>query len=216
MTEAQKKKTLGLAIASMVLSFLFIIPLLGFLFSLAAIILGIVALVKISNSKETLCGNGMAITGITVGAIGIFIIPIFALLAAIAIPNLLRARLSANEALAMATLRSINAAAQTYETVNHHYPENFSVLTYADPPYLAKDYSLEVTSGYKYQIPATLDQNTFFATAVPEKKGTSGSRSFCVDDQGVLRGDPDGDEIYTYQRCTMLDPAQVRVPSRSR
>ena len=71
MTKAQKKKTLGLAITSLVFGCLFFIPFLGFLFSLAAIVLGIVALVSMSKSKKTIKGQGLAITGIVLGSIGV-------------------------------------------------------------------------------------------------------------------------------------------------
>jgi len=60
MTEVAKK-TLGLAVFSLVLGCLFIIPLLGMIFGIAAITLGVIALSKISKDKETLKGNGFAI-----------------------------------------------------------------------------------------------------------------------------------------------------------
>ena len=44
------------------------------------------------------------------------VVAIIALLAAIAIPNLLRARVSANDALAQSTLRAISTAAETFGT----------------------------------------------------------------------------------------------------
>ena len=51
MTETQKK-TLGIAIASLICGCFFIIPLLGFLLSIVAIILGIIAISKINKNEE--------------------------------------------------------------------------------------------------------------------------------------------------------------------
>ena len=67
MSEERKKKTSGLAIASLVCGCLFIIPFVG----IAALILGIIALVLISDNKETLKGKGMAVAGIVLGALGV-------------------------------------------------------------------------------------------------------------------------------------------------
>jgi len=77
MNQEQKKKTLGIAIGSLVCGCFFFIPLLGQLLGLLAIILGIFALVMISKDKQTLKGNGLAITGIVLGAISIIIAPLY-------------------------------------------------------------------------------------------------------------------------------------------
>ena len=82
MTE-QQRKTLGLAIASLVVGCFFWIPLLGLLFGLAALIMGIIALVQINKNKIQLKGEGMAIAGIVMGALSVLMIPFVALLAAI-------------------------------------------------------------------------------------------------------------------------------------
>ena len=59
----------------------------------------------------------MALAGLILGYISFLFIPI---IAAIAIPNLLRARISANEASAASTVRTINTAQITYSS---SYPE---------------------------------------------------------------------------------------------
>ena len=64
------------------------------------------------------------------------VVAIIALLAAIAIPNLLRARMTSNDALAKATLRAMSTAAESYSSANNgNYPGNESSLTAATPPY---------------------------------------------------------------------------------
>jgi type II secretory pathway pseudopilin PulG len=62
-------------------------------------------------------GDGLALTGLILGYISLLFIPI---IAAIVIPNLLRARISANESAARATVRTINTTQVTYSTT---YPE---------------------------------------------------------------------------------------------
>jgi hypothetical protein len=82
----------GLAVASLVMGCLVLIPILGLVFSLLAIIFGVVALTKISNNAAALKGKGLAISGIILGGFGIVVIPIISIMLAIAIPNFLRAK----------------------------------------------------------------------------------------------------------------------------
>lgn len=70
MSEGQKK-TLGIAIASLVCGCCFFLPLIGLLASPAALILGIVAVNKISKNQEMLKGRGLAIAGIVLGSLGL-------------------------------------------------------------------------------------------------------------------------------------------------
>lgn len=67
--------------------------------AITGLVLGIIALTK-GQPK------GRAVTGIVLGALGLIMIPFIAIVAAIAIPNLLESRVSANEAAAGATLKS--------------------------------------------------------------------------------------------------------------
>ncbi|MFH1621914.1 MAG: DUF4190 domain-containing protein [Candidatus Omnitrophota bacterium] len=207
MTEIQKK-TLGLATTSLIFGCLALIPLLGIFPALLAIILGIVALVKISNNKDTLKGNGLAISGIVLGAIGLIMLPIIAMLAAIAIPNLLRARHNANEAGAIYNMKVISTAAQSYNAVNDRFPENISELAYADPPYINKELASGAQYGYIFTIVDTNSDNAFLATAIPKEKGVTGTRSFCATDDGVIKQDLEGKNIYTIYTCEGLEDVQ--------
>jgi type IV pilus assembly protein PilA len=60
----------------------------------------------------------------------LIVVAIFLIIAAIAIPNLLRARISANDSAAAATIRTINTAEVTYSTtyVTAGYANTFSEL----------------------------------------------------------------------------------------
>jgi type II secretory pathway pseudopilin PulG len=90
---------------------------LSFFAGIPAVILGHISRSKIKKSRGRLQGDGMALTGLILGYISFLAIPI---LAAIVIPNLLHARISANESAAASTMRTINTAEITYSTT---YPE---------------------------------------------------------------------------------------------
>ncbi len=113
----QPAQTDGGAIASMVLGIASIVLCLTFLAGIPAIIIGHISLSRIKKSMGRLKGEGMALTGLILGYISL---PFILIIAAIAIPNLLRARISANEAAAASTVRTINTAQITYSTT---YPE---------------------------------------------------------------------------------------------
>jgi len=116
--------TSGKAIASLICGiFTFFLPA-----SIAAIILGHISLSEIRNSAGRMGGRGIAITGLVLGYLGLVIIPIM-IVAAIAIPNLLRARTAANEASAVGSLRSINTAAMIYAAkFENGFPSSLEVL----------------------------------------------------------------------------------------
>ncbi|MFP4472347.1 MAG: type IV pilin protein [Candidatus Omnitrophota bacterium] len=118
------------------------------------------------------------------------VVAIIALLAIIAIPNLLRARLSANEALAKSTLRAMSTAAESYATDNNgQYPTDMEDMTGADPEYLNKDYvgvSSEEgpISGYEYT--ATMSDSEYTFVAEPATCGTTGNNVYTIEQGGVL------------------------------
>lgn len=71
----------------------------------------------------------MAIAGLILGYAGVVLIPFILIIAAIAIPNLLRSRIAANQASAVGSLRTLNTAAITYaSTYNVGFPANISAL----------------------------------------------------------------------------------------
>jgi hypothetical protein len=83
-----KEKASGVAKGSLICSIFAIIPFIGFAFSLAAIIMGIIDLVKIKNGKSSVHGKKLDITGIIlavilpiVGIILFYIVAVFSLAA---------------------------------------------------------------------------------------------------------------------------------------
>ncbi|HSV43530.1 MAG TPA: prepilin-type N-terminal cleavage/methylation domain-containing protein [Candidatus Bathyarchaeia archaeon] len=113
------------------------------------------------------------------------VVAIIALLAVIAIPNLLRARLSANDALAKSTLRAISTAAESYASDNDgNFPTAITDLTGAGPSYLNRNYVADSPlSGYNYTYTTT---NGYTATASPQDCGTTGTKVFTITAGGVL------------------------------
>jgi len=94
---ASSSETSGKAIGSLVSG---IFGLLIFPAAIAAIVLGHISRSEIRKSAGRLKGAGLALGGLIMGYLGLSVIPIL-IIAAIAIPNLLRARIAANEASAI-------------------------------------------------------------------------------------------------------------------
>ena len=118
------------------------------------------------------------------------VVAIIALLATIAIPGLLRTRLTANESNAIASLRSIATGAETFRTAQTTptYPDTAAALFTVTPPYItgftgAADPLSK--SGYNFSIGHS-GANTYTAVANPATRGTTGNRSFCIDETGIM------------------------------
>ena len=114
------------------------------------------------------------------------VVAIIALLAAIAIPNLLRAKISANDALAKGTLRSLSTSAETFATTQSgNYPSDQASLTSATPPFINDNYCDRTISGFLYTCTFGTGAYTFVAT--PITIGTSGTTTWTITTGGVLR-----------------------------
>lgn len=187
MAEIQKKKTIGLAIASLGLGLFILVPLLGMLCGFIAIVFGIIALVQISKNKETLKGKGLAITGIVLGVIGIIVVPIIFLTAAVtytarAVAN---KRCEANESQAVAALRVISTAAESYAVAAAgKYPETESDLINSSPAYLSHHYDGKTIAGYTYTV--QMGTGGYEITAEPAECGVTGQRTFTIKTSGEL------------------------------
>jgi hypothetical protein len=110
-------QTDGGAIASLILGITSIALCLTIFTGIPAIITGHISYSKIKKSMGRLKGEGMALTGLILGYISL---PLVLFFAAILIPNLMRARIFANESAARITVRTINTSQVTYSTT---YPE---------------------------------------------------------------------------------------------
>jgi type IV pilus assembly protein PilA len=108
----------GKATASMVLGILSLVffGCFGVLAGIPAVILGHIAKSNIRKSGGRLTGDGKATAGLVMGYISIALLPFVLIIAAIAIPSLLRARIAANESAAAITVRTINTGQASYST----------------------------------------------------------------------------------------------------
>ena len=115
------------------------------------------------------------------------VVAIIVLLAAIAIPNLLRARLSANEATAIAAMRTVSTAAESFRSAQSPpaYPTNLSALSSANPPYIDSVLGGGNKSGYTFTWSG--GGTTYGVVATPQTANVTGVRSFYVDQSGVVR-----------------------------
>jgi type IV pilus assembly protein PilA len=121
----------------------------------------------------------------------LIVVAIILIIAAIAIPNLLRSKMAANEASAVASLRTINTASVAYSTTYGIYPTGLPNLGPAASPtsgtadLLDSVLSGGTKSGYTIGLVGTA--GTYTATAVPVTQGVTGQRSFFTDQSGVIR-----------------------------
>ena len=102
-------------------------------------------------------------------------------LAVIAIPNLIRARMTANESAARATLKTVAVALETHAAkTGLGYPEDFSSLTETEPPYLNNNYIAESPlQGYNY-VCDSLSATSYSCSAIPQICNQTGSKTYTV------------------------------------
>jgi type IV pilus assembly protein PilA len=168
----------------------------------------------------------------------LIVVAIILIIAAIAIPNLLRSKMAANEASAVGSIRTVVTASITY---NSTYGNQFepTLATLGPPagggavsctaaglldPLLSGVNPASATpqkSGYQFTYTATGNPTNpvptgcnagsagFVIAAKAITQGTTGNRSFCSDETGVLYDDPTGATTATTEAtCEALTPLQ--------
>ncbi len=114
---AGPQQTDGKAVASLVLGILSIFMCFSFLTGIPAVIFGHISKANIRKSMGRLKGDGMATAGLIMGYVSFTVmIPVILIIAAIAIPNLLRSRMAGNESRAASTVRTVDTAQVAYST----------------------------------------------------------------------------------------------------
>jgi len=148
----------------------------------------------------------------------LIVVAIILIIAAIAIPNLLRARMAANESSAVASIRTINTAeitySSTYPTVG--FAGTLAVLGGVAPctPTSTTACLIDsvlaggVKSGYNFVVGggASTPNTTYYATAIPVTLNQTGTRSFCSFEDAVIRVQPTGAAIGSEAACQALSP----------
>lgn len=135
----------------------------------------------------------------------LIVVAIILVIAAIAIPNMMRARMSANEASAVASLRTISTAettyASTYPTVGYSCslpelgpPSGGNPTSSAAAGILDEVLSSGTKAGYTFGLQdcAGTPKANYTSTAAPVTIGGTGQRAFCSATPGVINYSPDG------------------------
>ena len=112
------------------------------------------------------------------------VVAIIAIIAAIAIPNLLRSKLQSNESAAQGNIRTIVGAQVTYHSANYAYAADLATLAGGTPPFLDGDWA-QTKQGYDFTCVGT--GTNFGANAVPAEVEVSGGKAFFADASGVIR-----------------------------
>jgi len=120
-TNSAEPKNCSLAVWSLVLGILAIVlsvVCIGPLFRIPAVICGHMAYSRIKRSAGALGGGGLALGGLITGYLSIALIPIIGMMAAIAIPNFVKARQTAQQNACINNLRQIDAAKKQWALEN--------------------------------------------------------------------------------------------------
>ena len=141
----------------------------------------------------------------------LIVVAIIGIIAAIAIPGLLRARMSGNEASAIGSVRALNSAEATYAAScgGGGYAQSMAdlfLVASGGVPFISPDLATDgvTKSGYIVNLDPGTDTTTvllaantcngaaanaiatFFAHAEPSAVGSTGQRSFASDQRGTL------------------------------
>ncbi len=160
----------------------------------------------------------------------LIVVAIILIIAAIAIPNLLRSRIAANEASAVANLRTLTTGAEVYNTTYANgYPPNSAVLggnttTPSCDNALIVDNTIVLApnqkSGYTFiytgedgNVPLAAGCSApgfmgFLTTAAPNNIGITGIRSFCSTEPGEIEYDETGATASSESACNALNTLQ--------
>ena len=162
----------------------------------------------------------------------LIVVTIILIIAAIAIPNLMRNKISANETSAVGSLKALNEAVLLYSNTYGGFPHQLSDLGPVSgggaPSSSAADIidsvlASGVKSGYKFgYTPAASDPSgnvlNYSVTATPVTPGTTGQRSFYTDQSGTIRVSPTGTadssssplaEVFRWHRGLGLDFVRI-------
>jgi type IV pilus assembly protein PilA len=164
----------------------------------------------------------------------LIVVAIIGIIAAIAVPGLLRARMSGNEASAIGSLRAINSAQSTYSSscASGGYAQTLADLYKApgtsNSGFISPDLQVNgvVKSGYVVNVgPGTVADvvttvggtcntssaaaiATYFAETHPQTIGSTGQRSFGTDQRGTIFQDSTGATFTGASVGTATSPVQ--------
>ena len=162
----------------------------------------------------------------------LIVVAIILIIAAIAIPSLLRAKIAANEAAAAEVVRTITTAAVTYysSTYGNGYPSTLANLGGPSGGISTCDLSVLMDnviatapsqkSGFMFAytpigtpvaaVPgcSAPGSNAYLVTATPISEFVTGIRSFCTDEPATLHYDTTGTTAGSQNACEALPALQ--------
>lgn len=127
------------------------------------------------------------------------VIAIIVVVASVAIPASLRARVQSNEAAAVGNLRTLSSAAEGFRSSQNPpaYAASLAAMITSNPAYLDASWNNPQKQGYLYTYTVAAGGDTFSTTGNPRTVNVSGVNGYCVDHSGVIRrynnGNANGD-----------------------
>ncbi len=124
----------------------------------------------------------------------LIVVAIIGIIAAIAIPNLLAARRASNESAAIATMKTILNAEETYRSTKgegNRYASQALLKTEKLLDDVVGD-PLVTKSGYRYVVSAVGTDNVWFDATGTSQQASNGSRSYSTSESGVVMASPSG------------------------
>jgi type IV pilus assembly protein PilA len=136
----------------------------------------------------------------------LIVVTIILIIAAIAIPNLMRSKIQANETAAVGALKALTESALLYSNSYGGFPHAISDLGPATGGTAATSTSSDlidavlasgIKSGYRFSYaPGASDPSgnvlSYSITATPVSVGSTGQRSFFTDQSGTIRATANG------------------------
>ena len=141
----------------------------------------------------------------------LIVVAIIGIIAAIAVPGLLRARISGNEASAIGSVRAMISAQADFNGLNRGYATDLADLAALCPgmtvPFISPDLNVNgvAKSGYTFVMAngaggvgappdcnGTATSTTFYASATPQSVGTTGNRAFATNVGSAIWQDTSG------------------------
>jgi hypothetical protein len=150
-------KNSRLAVWSLVLGILAIVlsvVCIGPLFAIPAVICGHMAYSRIKRSAGALTGNGLALGGLITGYLSFALIPVIGMLAAIAVPNFMKARSTAQMHACINNLMVIEGAKQQWALEKKKDSTDIPTSQDLDPFIVRGFGSMQCPAGGIYQINA--------------------------------------------------------------